>query len=253
MREAFFMNPLDDLLQTIQSSRPDRVVVLTGAGVSAESGIPTFRGAGGMWENHRPEQLATPEAFEHDPGMVWRWYEWRRKLVAEAQPNKAHLALAHLERALGRDSVLVATQNVDGLHQRAGSRNVLELHGSITRVRCTRDGTRSDHPQPFTNLPPRCDCGALLRPDVVWFGEALPEGAIERAAAAVRGADMLLVIGTSGVVYPAAGLVHLATRAIPVEINPDPTPLTSVCHFAIRSSAAEATPLIVQAIVEAEP
>ena len=244
------MNEIESLLSWVRHHPPRKVVVLTGAGVSAESGIPTFRGPGGLWESHRPEELATPEAFERDPELVWRWYEWRRALIAGCEPNAAHTAIAALETSLPDGSVTTVTQNVDGLHQRAGSRNVLELHGSILRVRCVREGKAFDHPEPFTRVPPRCECGALLRPDVVWFGEALPAGSIERAADAVSEADLVIVAGTSGVVYPAAGLVHLARRGTAVEINPDETPLSDACRFSIRSTAAQAFPPIAAAIAE---
>ena len=204
----------------------ERIVVFTGAGVSADSGIPTFRGAGGLWRNFRAEDLATPQAFARDPALVWEWYEWRRELVRNAQPNAAHYAIASLDRAV------VVTQNVDGLHARAGSRDVIELHGNLFRVRCTRERTTRDATEPFHDLPPRCECGALLRPDVVWFGEMLPAQALERASQLIRDADLLLVVGTSGVVYPAAGLVSLC-RGKTIVIN---------------EAAAEAVPKIVEEI-----
>src|SRR5712691_3543607 len=174
-------------------SSTDRVFVLTGSGISAESGIPTFRGAGGLWRNFRPEDLATSEAFERDPALVWEWYDWRRGLVAAAQPNPAHHALARLESRC--DTFTLATQNVDGLHAAAGSRNLILLHGDLWRVRCTSCGLeREDRRVPLPELPPRCSCGGLLRPAVVWFGEALPEEAVARAFEAVRGADAVLVV-----------------------------------------------------------
>jgi len=219
------------------------VVVFTGAGVSAESGIPTFRGAGGLWRNFRAEDLATPEAFARDPKLVWEWYEWRRGLIREAQPNPAHRAIARLPDAL------VVTQNVDGLHARAGSADVLELHGNIFRARCVLESTVHGAPEAFADTPPRCACGALLRPDVVWFGEMLPEGAIERAAREIRRADLLLVVGTSGVVQPAAGLVSIH-RSLSIEINPEASALTSACTVAVAGTAASATPPIVEAILE---
>jgi NAD-dependent deacetylase len=231
-------------IAAIHKARPRSTVVLTGAGVSADSGIPTFRGEGGLWRNYRAEDLATPEAFARNPLLVWEWYEWRRSLVRDAQPNAAHLAIAKLPNAL------VVTQNVDGLHQRAGSTDVIELHGNIFRARCVREQTCSDALEPFGDLPPRCGCGALLRPDVVWFGELLPEGAFERAARAVRDADLLLVIGTSGVVFPAAGLVSFH-NGLSIEINPQLSAISSSCTFAITANAAEATPPIVQAVLDA--
>jgi NAD-dependent deacetylase len=235
------MEVLDAAVDAIRKRKPQTIVVLTGAGVSADSGIPTFRGEGGLWRNYRAEDLATPEAFARNPLLVWEWYEWRRSLVRDAQPNAAHRAIASLEDAL------VVTQNVDGLHQRAGSRDVIELHGNLFRTRCVREETRRDATAAFDDLPPRCECGALLRPDVVWFGEMLPEGAFARAGLAVRDADLLLVIGTSGVVFPAAGLVSLH-EGLSIEINPQLSAISSACTFAIAAKAADATPVIVEAI-----
>ena len=222
--------------------RPRKVVAFTGAGISAESGIPTFRGAEGLWRNFRAEDLATPEAFVRDPEMVWEWYEWRRQLIREAAPNAAHLALARLDDP-------VVTQNVDGLHVRAGSRNVVELHGNLFRVRCTREGTTHDAWDELAEMPPHCACGALLRPDVVWFGEVLPDDAVRRATPAMRAADLVLIVGTSGVVYPAAGFVALC-RGVTVEINPQASALSSACTFAITETAAAAVPPLVDAILE---
>ena len=229
---------LDEALREIRRRKWERIVVFTGAGVSADSGIPAFRGAGGLWRNFRAEDLATPDAFARDPALVWEWYEWRRELVRNAQPNAAHRAIAALDRAI------VITQNVDALHARAGSRTIIELHGNLFRVRCTRERTARDALDPFNEIPPRCECGALLRPDVVWFGEMLPQGALETAAQAISSAELLLVIGTSGVVYPAAGLVSLH-RGLSIEINPQPS---SACTFAVAATAAEATPKIVEAL-----
>ncbi|HET7712072.1 MAG TPA: NAD-dependent deacylase [Thermoanaerobaculia bacterium] len=237
------MNTLDEAIAAVRALRPHTTVVFTGAGVSAESGIPTFRGADGLWGSYRAEDLATPEAFDRNPTLVWEWYEWRRSLIREATPNPAHRAVAQLGGT-------VVTQNVDGLHTRAGSADVIELHGSIFRVRCVEEGTVQDAADPFQEIPPRCRCGAYLRPDVVWFGEMLPSSAFERAASLVRSADLLLVIGTSGVVYPAAGLAGLH-EGLSIEINPEATPLSSRCTFAIARKASEATPPIVDAILGA--
>lgn len=238
------MSELETAIVAIQQHEPQSVVVMTGAGVSAESGIPTFRGPQGLWRNFRAESLATPEAFARDPFLVWEWYEWRRGLVRASRPNAAHEALARLS-----DAVLV-TQNVDGLHGRAGSREVIELHGSLFRVRCVREGTVADALDAFDQIPPHCSCGALLRPDVVWFGEMLPTGLFEKAGKAVEQADLLLVIGTSGVVYPAAGLVT-RHQGLSIEINPESSALSSSCTIAIPETAASATPAIVDAILEA--
>jgi NAD-dependent deacetylase len=237
------MSEVHDAIAAIRNRRPQSVVVFTGAGVSAESGIPTFRGSGGLWRNFRAEDLATPAAFARDPKLVWEWYEWRRGLIREAQPNAAHRAIARLP------DPLVVTQNVDGLHERAGSRDIVELHGNIFRARCVRERKTIQAREPFDEVPPRCTCGALLRPDIVWFGETLPAGAMERAGAAIAAADLLLVIGTSGVVYPAAGLVALA-RGLSIEINPEASSISTACHFAVTATAADATPPIVDAIME---
>ena len=238
------MSELAEAVRAIHEAKPGRVVVFTGAGVSADSGIPTFRGAGGLWRNFRSEDLATPEAFARDPELVWEWYEWRRGLIRAAEPNAAHKAIARLPQAI------VVTQNVDGLHARGGAADVVELHGNILRARCVREGTKQTREEPFAELPPRCDCGALLRPDVVWFGEMLPDDAVTRAVSAIRAADLLLVIGTSGVVYPAAGFVGLH-RGLSIEINPEASGVSSACTYAIAARAAEATPAIVEAILEA--
>jgi NAD-dependent deacetylase len=237
------MSELTDAIAAIRKQKPRRVVAFTGAGVSAESGIPTFRGAGGLWRSFRAEDLATPEAFARDPKLVWEWYEWRRDLVRSAEPNAAHRAIARIADAV------VVTQNVDALHVRAGSADVIELHGNMFRARCTREVKTQTIHDAFPSLPPHCACGALLRPDIVWFGEMLPHGALERAAAEIAAADLLLVIGTSGVVYPAAGLVELS-RGLSIEINPAASGVSSACTFAIPSTAAATTPAIVDAILE---
>jgi len=215
------------------------VAVLTGAGISAESGIATFRGSGGLWENHPVEEVATPWGFARDPELVWRFYEARRVQGATCAPNAGHRALARLEAELD-GSFTLATQNVDGLHALAGSKNLLELHGSLWRVRCTEcDHRREDRTVPLPEIPPRCACGALLRPDIVWFGEMLPPGLFEAAAAAAEACDLFLVVGTSGVVEPAASLARLAARAGAEvwEVNPDETPLTPLCQRSLRSGA----------------
>lgn len=218
------------------------ISVLTGAGVSAESGIPTFRSNGGFWRNLRFEDLATPAGFARDPKFVWEWYEERRRGIAAAQPNPAHLAIAELERRAPEFTLI--TQNVDGLHHAAGSKNVIRLHGDIWLLRCTKCDYEEENRNPLLNLPPRCECGALLRPGVVWFGEMLPEGAIERATAAVLRSDVFLVIGTSAQVFPAAGLVPLAVRkgATVIEVNPEETDFSEQVTFALRGPAAEILP-----------
>jgi NAD-dependent deacetylase len=219
-----------------------RVLVLTGAGVSAESGVPTFRGPQGLWRSFRPEDLATPEAFARDPGLVWEWYAWRRETVAACAPNPAHRALAALEARV--PEFLLATQNVDGLHARAGSRRLVELHGSLWRVRCTGCGEVAARREPFPELPPRCRCGSVLRPDVVWFGETLPVEALQRAFTAAREAQVVLVVGTSSLVHPAAAIPEAAlfAGACVVEVNPEPTPLSDRATVSLRGRAADVVP-----------
>lgn len=226
----------------IDLSRP--VVVLTGAGVSAESGIPTFRGAGGLWRTHLASDLATPLAFRSDAKLVWEFYEWRREKISRCQPNAAHLTLATMEQHLP-DFILI-TQNVDGLHQRAGNQNVLSLHGDIWRVRCTNcDYVSADDRVPFPELPPLCpSCRGFLRPDVIWFGEQLSAAILEQAWAAAARASLMLVVGTSALVQPAASLPMLAQHngAVLVEANPEETPLTPYADVTLRGPAGELLP-----------
>jgi len=228
-------------------TRAASVAVLTGAGISAESGVPTFRGAGGLWRRFRPEDLATPEAFARDPRLVWEWYNWRRERMAEARPNAAHFALVNLEARIARFTLI--TQNVDGLHERAGSAKILKLHGDIWRLRCTSCGADwPDRRATLPKLPPHCACGGVVRPDVVWFGEPLPAGMIEEARHAVTNAELLLVIGTSALVEPAAGLIPLAKRsgAKVIEINTEDTPFSGLADFALRGPAGEVLPQLVE-------
>jgi len=219
-----------------------RVTVLTGAGVSAASGVPTFRGPDGLWKDFRPEELATPEAFARDPKTVWEWYDWRRQLVAQCRPNRAHDVLALWSRRY--PSFALVTQNVDGLHERAGTENVVRFHGSLWEVSCwsqCRAGSWLDMTVPFPRLPPSCPhCGGPLRPGVVWFGEAIPEEALEAAGRALD-CDLCLVVGTSSVVYPAAGLSAQARRrgAFLVEINPEATPASTEIDLALPGRAED--------------
>lgn len=231
-----------ELLSKLNTAR--RVTVLTGAGVSAESGVPTFREAQtGFWANYSPEALATPRAFQRNPRLVWEWYAWRRKLVAAAQPNPAHLALAEMAR-LFREFHLI-TQNVDGLHQRAGSCEVIELHGNITRTKCFNEGTVVSSWAETGEVPPKCpNCGGPLRPDVVWFEEPLPAVELTRAMQASSCCDVFFTIGTSALVYPAAALPFEALRggALVVEINPQPTSFTEQAHHSLAGAAGVVLP-----------
>lgn len=230
--------------------RAQSVTVLTGAGISAESGVPTFRDAqSGLWARYDPYQLATADGFAADPKLVWEWYAWRRKLVAKAQPNDGHIALVRLQDCYSPFTLI--TQNVDGLHARAGSRDVIELHGNITRTKCFVDGIPATEWDDEGDMPPRCTrCGAWLRPDVVWFGEELPAAALAEAELAAETCDLFFSVGTSSLVYPAAGLADLAKQsgATIVEINPDQTPLSLGAHYSLRGTAGSILPLIVDAV-----
>ncbi len=222
------------------------VAVLTGAGVSAESGVPTFRGNNGLWKQRRAEDLATPGAFARNPQLVWQWYDWRRSVLAKANPNPGHYALAELEKRVSNFTLI--TQNVDGLHELAGSNNVLRLHGSIWRVRCLAcQHERFDRRIPFPEIPPKCECGGTLRPGVVWFGETLPQDVWQAAENAARSAELFLVIGTSAVVYPAAGLVQIAksTGARVVEINIAETQLSDQIDQFLQGRSGELLPQLI--------
>jgi len=223
-----------------------RVAILTGAGISAESGVPTFRGKDGLWNQFRAEDLATPEAFERDPALVWQWYNWRRGLIAKVEPNPAHKVLAQWERAF--PSFVLITQNVDGLHKKAGSTNILELHGNIWKVRCTKESTvEENYLFPLPEIPPRCPaCKALLRPHVIWFGESLDPAILNKAFAFSTSCEVMFAIGTSAFIQPAASFPIAAAEAGAkiVEINPDPTPLTYYADFSFREKAGEILPLI---------
>lgn len=227
-----------------------RVVVLTGAGVSAESGVPTFRDAQtGLWEQYRAEDLASPDAFRRNPRLVWDWYAWRRELVCQAQPNAGHYALAELERIIPEFTLI--TQNVDSLHHRAGSHNVIELHGNIARIICADERVIIESWDDSGEEPPRCPhCGGLLRPDVVWFGEPLPKSALARAMAASRECEVFLVVGTSSQVYPAAELPYYALEsgAVVIEINPTTTSLSTRCTATIQGPSGTVLPELLNAV-----
>ena len=235
----------DDIHQAAAALRSARrVVVLTGAGISAESGVPTFRGPEGLWRKYRAEDLATPEAFARDPILVWEWYDWRRGIIAKVGPNPGHLVLARWEARFPAFTLI--TQNVDGLHALAGSQRLLELHGNIWKTRCPEEGRIVENRNvPLSPIPPRCAfCGGLLRPHIVWFGEGLDPGVLGEAYAASAQAEVMLVVGTSALVHPAASLPLAAAEsgATIIEINPDPTPLTPYADFPLRGKAGDILP-----------
>jgi NAD-dependent deacetylase len=240
---------LDDVRSRLARARA--VTVLTGSGISADSGIPTFRGTDGLWKTFRAEDLATPEAFARDPYVVWEWYNWRRELIATKRPNAAHDALVELERRLesraGRFRLI--TQNVDGLHRAAGSRHVTEIHGNIWRVRCTGCGDLSDnHEVPLQILPMCRQCRAMLRPHIVWFGEALGEEDLRTSYEALESCEILLIIGTSGLVYPAASFapVAKAVGAYVVELNLGTTPSTELVDCSFQGRAKDLVPALLE-------
>jgi NAD-dependent deacetylase len=235
------------LVETLRNAQS--VAVLTGSGISTESGVPTFRDAQtGLWATYNPMDLATPEAYQRDPRLVWEWYAWRRELVEGASPNPGHEALAELERCV--PEFVLITQNVDGLHRQAGSQRVIELHGNIMRSKCSREGVILEPREEDRNIPPTCPrCDAPLRPDVVWFGEMLPREALEEAFEVVRNCDLFFSIGTSSLVQPAASLPFEALRegVEVVELNPDETPLTRHAEYALRGRVGEVLPALVRA------
>ena len=232
-----------EAIRLIKTSK--KFVAFTGAGVSAESGVPTFRGKDGYWKRYRTEELATPEAFNRDPQLVWEWYDQRRQILSKVKPNPAHYTIARLEEGMG-DFTLI-TQNVDGLHSLAGSRRVLEIHGNIWRVRCTVCGAVEKNRQVPIPIPPYCNrCGGLQRPDVVWFGEMLPETVLSESYRSLESCDTILVVGTSGVVQPAASFVHIAKEngAKVIEVNIDETPLSFIADLSLRGRAGDILPML---------
>jgi NAD-dependent deacetylase len=232
---------MDAARKWVQACRS--LCVLSGAGVSAESGVPTFRGPEGLWRLRDPMSLATPEAFAEDPKEVWEWYQWRRQRIRDCAPNPGHAALAAVEAA--KPDFLLITQNVDGLHRAAGSRRVAEIHGNIWVVRCVGCGAQRYEQGDFTALPPRCEgCGGLLRPGVVWFGEMLPREASEAATNMLSRCEVLIVAGTSAVVAPASGFAAVAKRhgARVIEVNPEETPVSAICDATFRGRSGEILP-----------
>ncbi|MEW6083231.1 MAG: NAD-dependent deacylase [Chloroflexota bacterium] len=240
------------LLALLRRNQNLNLVALTGAGVSQESGLRTFRDAQtGLWAQYKPEELASPEAFARDPKLIWDWYAWRREAVKGVRPNAGHYALVEIEKKV--PSFTLITQNVDGLHRMAGSQSLLELHGSIQRVRCSECSTYAETWGDDSETVPGCEeCGGLLRPDVVWFGESLPRDQLERAVEAARACDVYFSIGTSGVVQPAASLAYSAKNkgAVLVEINTEPTPLTPKTDFFLHGKSGEILPALVKAVWE---
>ena len=229
--------------------RAKKVVVITGAGISAESGVPTFRGANGLWRRYRAEDLATPQAFQGDPRLVWEWYDWRRRLISDKEPNPGHAAIAAMETLF--EEFLLITQNVDGLHRKAGSRKIIEIHGSLWRVRCMTEGRIFPNNEvPLREIPPRCECGALLRPDVVWFGESLSEKDLADSYTALRECDCLMVVGTSAVVQPVASFPAVARNggAFILEINVQPTPISGSVDESILGKSGEVLPQLVKSM-----
>src|SRR3954470_602430 len=254
------LEELDDAVRRAAEvlAAASRVAVLTGAGVSAESGVPTFRASDGLWEGHRIEDVASPDGFRRDPKLVWQFYNGRRANVAGVRPNPGHAALAELEARYG-DGFTLVTQNVDGLHQAAGNRNVLEVHGSLYRTRCTECGAVRDRGLEALGDMPTCDlCGGLLRPDIVWFGEMLPTAVWERAVEAVEACDVFLVVGTSAVVHPAAGLINLARRrsdwlgtgerATIIEFNLTETAASHAADIGLYGPSGQTLPRVVEAM-----
>lgn len=242
---------MNEMNEKIQAARDiidscSSLTVLTGAGISAESGVPTFRGKEGLWRNFRSEDLATPEAFWKNPKLVWEWYDWRRNVIKDAKPNPGHFALAELE--CQKNKFTLITQNIDGLHQMAGNRNIIEMHGNIWQIRCTKCGyIESSHKVRLEEIPPRCkECSEIGRPNVVWFGEIIPMNVIDISLKAVEECDVMLIVGTSGIVEPAAsmGLVAKQTGKPVIEINLEYTPNSGLFDMTILGKSGEVLPLL---------
>lgn len=247
MPSQFIEIPLD-LINSLKSSH--HVVALTGAGISAESGVPTFRQAQtGLWSQYDPTELATSEAFNRNPQLVWEWYSWRRELISRAKPNPGHFALVEFEKYFPQFTLI--TQNVDGLHSLAGNKSVIELHGDISRTLCSVEGILIPDWPDTSKIPPHCPhCDGLLRPDVIWFGESLPQYALELALEAARTCQVFLSIGTSTMVEPAASLPFLALNqgTIAVEINPQRTPFSTLANYSFPHPAGQVLPRLIEAI-----
>jgi NAD-dependent deacetylase len=228
-----------------------KIIAITGSGVSKGSGIPTFRGKDGLWRNYNAQDLATPQAFAQDPELVWEWYNWRIDLISEKEPNAAHLALVELEKANKLSWII--TQNVDSLHQRAGSKNILEVHGNIFRTKCSSCGKKYDK-NPSQEKLPRCSCGGLLRPDVVWFGESLDREVLLKCDTLLqKECAVLLIVGTSGLVYPVAAFPQIAkqaSNALIIEFNVEKTPISSIADNSILGKAENTLPEFVKGLIQ---
>jgi NAD-dependent deacetylase len=227
----------------------EKITVITGAGISAESGVPTFRGKNGLWKNFKPEELATPFAFQKNPKLVWEWYNWRRNLISKCKPNKAHYFIAQLECI--KNKFLLITQNVDGLHSRAGNKKLIEIHGSIWKVKCTKCSYNEENWDVPVNFPPLCPkCNNLLRPAVVWFGESLNYVDLDTSISNIIESELLIIVGTSGVVQPVASFPFQGKQQNSdlkiVEINLEPTPITKIADMFIQSKSAEFLSLILK-------
>jgi len=235
------MKMFDTVAQKLKDSR--KIVFVTGAGISQESGIPTFRGKDGYWRKYDPMKLASIDAFYDDPKLVWEWYEDRRKNILSVKPNEGHFAISQMEEF---KDVVILTQNIDGLHQRSGSTNVLELHGSIIRIKCTVCDFIDNITENFESLPPKCKCGSMLRPDVVWFGEPLPQNIWQSAIKEASVCDVMVIVGTSLVVSPANTLPVYAKQngAILIEVNPEKTVMSNDMDLSIQATSAEVLPKI---------
>ena len=233
------MKMFDTVAQKLKGSR--KIVFVTGAGISQESGIPTFRGKDGYWRKYDPMKLASIDAFYDDPKLVWEWYEDRRKNILAAKPNEGHFAISQMEEF---KDVVILTQNIDGLHQRSGSTNVLELHGSLIRIKCTVCDFTDNITENFESLPPKCKCGSMLRPDVVWFGESLPQNIWQSAVKEASVCDVMVIVGTSLVVSPANTLPVYAKQngAILIEVNPEKTVMSNDMALSIQATSVETLP-----------
>lgn len=242
----FEINLSEEFTEKLSVSK--RIVFFTGAGISAESGIPTFRGKDGFWNKLKPEELANFNAFLRNPQMVWEWYNHRKKIIRDSKPNAGHLAITEFEKYF--DDVTVITQNIDNLHRRAGSRKIFELHGNIERNYCIKCHTYYNEELDFSEGVPKCKCGGLIRPDVVWFGEFLPADQLEESEKATIKSDIFFVVGTSAVVYPAAGLVYTAkqTGAFLVEVNIEETEVSSIVDASFFGEAGKVLPVILEKV-----